>query len=80
MEIFTIAPDGSDRRRLTHLPGNAYDASWSPNGRKIVFSRNAQVSPRGDLYVMPANGSHTRRLTRSSRRDNHNADWAVVPR
>lgn len=74
-QLFTIRPDGKDLRRLTDFRGNSYDGAWSPNGRKIVFSRNPMVAPLGDLYVMRRNGTRVRRLTDAPRRDNHNADW-----
>jgi TolB protein len=74
-QLFTIASNGKNFRRLTDLPGNSYDGAWSPNGRTIVFSRNPEVAPLGDLYVMSRDGTHVRRLTHAPRRDNHNADW-----
>ncbi len=79
-ELFTIRSDGTDRRRLTDLPGNSYDGNWSPNGRKIVFSRHCGVAPLADLYVMRRNGSHIRRLIHAPWRNNHNTDWALTPR
>jgi TolB protein len=75
-QLFTIRPDGTGLRRLTNLPGNSYDGSWSPSGRSIVFSRNRRVGPTGDLYVMRGAGAHVRRVTHAPRRDSHNPDWA----
>jgi Tol biopolymer transport system component len=74
-QLFTIRPNGEDLRQLTHLPGNSYDGSYSPDGRKIVFARNPRVAPLGDLYIMRRDGTHVRRLTHALRRDNHNPDW-----
>jgi TolB protein len=81
-QLFTIRPDGKGLRKLTHLPGNSYDGSWAPSGRRIVFSRNPKVCcpPSGDLYTMRANGQDVRRLTHAPRRDNHNPDWGRPPR
>ena len=36
-DIWVMAVDGTDRRRLTHGPGLDYDPSWSPDGRWILF-------------------------------------------
>jgi Tol biopolymer transport system component len=62
-DIYTMRLDGSDRRRLTRTPfldeGNP---AWSPNGRKIAFSRD------GALWVMNANGTGARRVV---------GDWVV---
>jgi Tol biopolymer transport system component len=58
--IFLINADGSGLRQLTSR-GNAIQPAWSPNGREIVFSSG---SPRGDISVMKANGTHARVVTR----------------
>lgn len=36
-EIHLVRPDGSGLRRLTHAGGFAGSASWSPDGKRIVF-------------------------------------------
>ena len=36
-QIYTIKPDGTGRRQLTRVDGDAISPDWSPNGRKIVF-------------------------------------------
>jgi Tol biopolymer transport system component len=47
--------DGSGFQRLTSTPDNDYNPSWSPDGKKILFSRGeAGVN---DIYVMNADGS-----------------------
>jgi Tol biopolymer transport system component len=55
--VFTINPDGSGRRQLTHVAGDqtAGSPAWSPDGTRIVYVSNA----RGDLelWVMAADGS-----------------------
>lgn len=58
--IYTRTMAG-DVRRLTHAPG-AFDTNpvWSPDGRRIVFSREAGASPGN--YVMNQDGSHLHRL------------------
>jgi Tol biopolymer transport system component len=52
--IYTIAADGSDQQYLA----NGDFASWSPDGRLILFS-----SATGDLYTISADGGNLRRLT-----------------
>jgi TolB protein len=51
LAIFTVNPDGTGLRQLTPDGVFESDPSWSPDGRKILFSK----SP--DLYVMNADGS-----------------------
>lgn len=61
-EIYTIAPDGSDLRRLTDGLGGI--PVWSPDGSRIAFSKSdPDASGDSDLYVMDADGNDLRRLT-----------------
>lgn len=60
-DIYTVRPDGTGLRRLTHHPGfDAYPA-WSPDGSQIVFTSDRDGS--FDLYVMDTDGRNTRQLT-----------------
>ncbi len=70
-EVYVMDADGSNVHRLTHTPSegtSSWSADWSPDGKQIVFQSNRDGSPEGwdgyDLYVMDANGSNVRRLTR----------------
>ena len=85
--IYVVNADGSGLRRLTR---NAFERpSWSPDGRKLIFvrlfhpkCRPARDTPpppscqAGDLWVMNADGSGQRNLTRTQRGDGHAATWA----
>ena len=60
MQLFTIRPDGSDRRRITKALG-AYNPDWSPNGRMLV----AELETRNGAGVnlMSPEGTGVRNLT-----------------
>jgi TolB protein len=60
-DIFTAKPDGSNLRQLTHTPGYDAEATFSRDGRKIVFTSMRH----GDLDIdsMDANGKHVKQLT-----------------
>ena len=56
--IETSRSDGSNRKRLTESRLNDASPSWSPDGKRIAFSRftPAHTGDRG-IYVMNADGS-----------------------
>jgi len=82
-EIYVMNADGSGQRRLTHSPGMDLDPTWSPDGRKIAFvsrrqrcpgvadDRLAYVCGNAEIYVMNADGTGQRNLTRNPARDGH---------
>jgi Tol biopolymer transport system component len=49
-------------RNLTNDPGVAYELAWSPDGARIAFYTD--VDGRFELFVMNADGSGRRQLTR----------------
>src|SRR5438132_316261 len=83
MDIFLARRDGSNLRRLTSEQGYDAEASFSPDGKLIVFCslrsayptnklsaeefKHLQTDPSwfGDIYLMQADGSNVRRLTRT---------------
>ena len=72
--LFTIRPDGSDRRAVTHYPPagtRATQPSWTPDGTSVVFTKVdggadelrhvAFVRPDGSgLKELPLEGTHPR--------------------
>jgi dipeptidyl aminopeptidase/acylaminoacyl peptidase len=68
--IYTIAPDGSGRRRLTIADGvTDVPGPWSPDGKRLslVRERRQEVGMlfnEGDIYVINADGSSPKRVTR----------------
>jgi Tol biopolymer transport system component len=69
-DIYLIRPEGSDLRRLTHADARAWandSPAWSPDGKRIVFSRlvrRSRYDDFADIYVMNADGTRQKRLTR----------------
>jgi Tol biopolymer transport system component len=64
-QVYTIRPDGSDQRQLTHLPGIAYVPHWSPESNRIVFEFDP-ANPVGNdfcnIVTMNRNGGGMRIL------------------
>jgi Tol biopolymer transport system component len=59
-DIYSVAVDGSDERRLTSNPANDEEPQRSPDGRTIAFFSSRDVHDQ--LYLMNADGSDQRRL------------------
>jgi TolB protein len=60
-ELYVADIDGGHRKRLTDNVYYDAEVSVSPDGKKIVFSR--QIDGALDLYIMNADGTGERRLT-----------------
>jgi Tol biopolymer transport system component len=60
-QLFTVRPDGSGRRQLTHGPTESLNGAWSPDGTSIVFERD--WDDHAGVLVMNADGSDVRVLT-----------------
>jgi len=73
-DVYTIRPDGTHLRRLTHLPrGSGLQlGSFSPNGKWIVFATTAGATRKGsfpgrwpDVFRMRSDGSDRVPVTRT---------------
>jgi Tol biopolymer transport system component len=64
-ELYTMRPNGEDRRRLTnnHVPDTQPD--WAPGGNRLAFVRN------GEIWAMSASGDDA-----SSVASGHSPTWA----
>lgn len=60
LNVYTVAPDGSEPVRLTS-GGSNENPVWSPDGRFIAFSSTRGGS--AEIFVMRADGQDIRRLT-----------------
>lgn len=62
-QIWVINSDGTGSTQLTEDPThrNNDDPSWSPDGKKILFS--TARSERPELWIMDADGSNERKLS-----------------
>ncbi|HEY5744408.1 MAG TPA: hypothetical protein VIS99_17920 [Terrimicrobiaceae bacterium] len=70
-EIYIMNADGSEQRRLTHVPGYDGGPFFSPDGERIIWRRFDTGGMNADIYTMKTDGSDIRRLT-----DFHSMSWA----
>jgi Tol biopolymer transport system component len=62
--VYTIRPDGTSLRKVTHYTGGkkrAFVNDWSPDGRQIVYHLIGDAV--NDLYVVNTDGTNTHALT-----------------
>jgi Tol biopolymer transport system component len=81
-QLYTMEPDGSGVRQITHGPHISEDSSWSPDGKTIAFSR--EFPTHASILLMHANGSGLRTLTpnglQTSPAFTPNGRWIVYSR
>src|SRR5262245_2730965 len=61
-QLFTIRPNGHDRRQITHVVGDAVSPDWSPDGMRIAFQVVRDFDRDCDLGIVSADGSNLRVL------------------
>ena len=74
--IYTMAPDGSDLRRVTMAPASDTDASWSSNGACIVYSSDYGGLPTPNIWVIAASGGQPLRVTFSDTCEDGAPSWS----
>jgi Tol biopolymer transport system component len=60
-ELYTMRPDGTERRRLTRNHVDELEPVWSPDGRRIAFTRGAEGSSA--IWVTTSDGRHPHRVS-----------------
>jgi Tol biopolymer transport system component len=71
--LYVMRVDGTQPKRLTHGHEASYEASWSPDGARIVFVRDFPPVPykyaRSDIFTIRADGTGLDRLTTTKREE-----------
>ena len=61
-ELYVMNADGGDVTRLTETPHQEASPTWSPDGTRILYSRQLDADDDHELYVMNSDGSCPTRL------------------
>jgi Tol biopolymer transport system component/predicted Ser/Thr protein kinase len=80
LQVWTMNPDGTDPAQLTFGPGDKLTPRWSPDGRRILYSKDGGTDSYGndlglDLFVINADGTGEQNLTNSPG-DDTEGRWA----
>jgi TolB protein len=62
-DIWTMNSDGTNHQKVTSGRGDKTDASFSPDGRWIVYSSNEFELEFANLFIVPVSGGDAVRLT-----------------
>jgi TolB protein len=65
MELWVMNADGSHQRQITRLGGANFGPSWTPDGRRLIFSSNYRQPHSGnfDLYLIGLDGTGLEQVT-----------------
>lgn len=84
LQVFVIAPNGTERRQLTKSANgeSSGQPSWSPDGTRIAYQRNRYVnSGDSDIFMIGRDGTGRRVVTEPlpSEASNSSPAWAPGP-
>ena len=74
-QLYTIRPDGSGQKQITHVPDGVhlYSSSFSPDGKRIPLGLEG-TGGAADIWTMRTDGSDLTPVTRTPERDSA-PDW-----
>jgi TolB protein len=64
-KIWVMDYDGTDQRRLTSGSGDKTDASFSPDGQRIIYSAEGPTLNFANLFITPVSGGEQIQITHS---------------
>jgi TolB protein len=69
MDLWLMNADGSNKRQITRLGAASFGPSWTPDGKRIIFSSNHHTDPKlgnFDLFLIKPDGSGLEQVTTAS--------------
>ena len=69
MELWLMDADGTNQRQITKLGAASFGPSWTPDGKRIIFSSNHHTNPRlgnFDLFLINPDGTGLEQVTTAS--------------
>jgi TolB protein len=69
MDLWLMDADGDNKRQITRLGAASFGPSWTPDGKRIIFSSNHHTDPKlgnFDLFLIRPDGSGLEQVTTAS--------------
>jgi len=74
--LYTVAADGSDIQQVTTAPSGDTDASWSPDGKWVVYSTDYGGLPVPNIFIVSAGGGTPMRVTHDDVHEDGAPSWS----
>jgi Tol biopolymer transport system component len=75
-DIYTMNPDGTGLKQITGTDASDTDASFSPDGRWIVYSSDYGGLATPNIFIVPATGGMPERITVSDTDEDGAPSWS----
>ncbi|MBU4195047.1 MAG: hypothetical protein KKF66_08640, partial [Actinobacteria bacterium] len=75
-DIYTITPDGKGLHKVTVSQSSDTDASWSQDGKWIVYSSDYGGIQMPNIFIIPASGGEPIRVTWNETHENSPPSWS----
>ncbi|MFQ5484364.1 MAG: hypothetical protein ACE5DO_03415 [Desulfobacterales bacterium] len=75
-DLFTLSPDGTGFQNITSNPASDTDASWSPDGKWIVYSTDYGGLHIPNIFLIPAAGGQPVAITTSAIHEDGAPSWS----
>ena len=75
-DLYTINPDGTNIKQITTTDSSDTDASFSPDGKWIVYSTDYGSLPVPNIFVIPAAGGTPIRITNNNTNEDGAPSWS----
>ncbi len=75
-DVFTLSPDGIGLQNITSNPASDTDASWSPDGKWIVYSTDYGGLHTPNIFVTPSAGGQPVPITTSATHEDGAPSWS----
>ncbi|GAA2621148.1 hypothetical protein Adu01nite_53880 [Paractinoplanes durhamensis] len=74
-DLWVMNANGSGKKRLTKGAALDFEAAWSPDGKRIAFTRGSAEGDVGDIFVLTLASGKVKRITRNADYD-HQVAWS----